>query len=70
MGRKLLHKSRLTIFIKEENLLHVFAAATPEGLEAPPHGAISAFFDGLIELWLAGKLRKEQQDGNAANPPG
>lgn len=66
MGRKKLNKVRLTIFVEEEKMLHIYAAVIPEGLSSPPHGSLSEFFNQLLDVWLAAKIRKEQRpNGNA-----
>lgn len=53
--------NRVVIYLSDENFLAVGAELTPPGESKPDFGAISKFFNGLVDDWrLRRALAKEQ----------
>lgn len=61
MPRKKTAGVRTVIFLTEENALSVFGALTPAGEQRPPFGAMSHFFNELVERWRIARAQKENE---------
>lgn len=59
---------RQVIQLSNENALAVFARLTPPGSQRPPFGAISSFFNHLVDAWRVQEALKEKKDGPDSHP--